>query len=171
VVIQNPGEDDDLAHYITGMFSDPKAAEHAFERMIEGANFDPSEVSIVQVRNGKTEDVPVHHETGVPTGIKAGAAIGAGLGAAGMLAVAAPGVLVAGPIAIALQSALSGAVGGTALGTLFGALGGLAFWWDEPDFGKEHGRSGILVGVQAEGTRADDARAELEKAGALRIFG
>jgi hypothetical protein len=159
-----------VAHYITGMFADPQAAEHAFERLIEGANFDPTEVSIVQVRNGKTEEVPVHHETGVPTGIKAGAAIGAGLGAAGML-IAAPGVLVAGPIAIALQSALSGAVGGTALGTLFGALGGLAFWWEEPDFGEEHGRKGILVGVQAEGERADRARSELEKAGALRTFG
>jgi hypothetical protein len=164
-------EDHDVAHYITGMFQSPTAAKQAFERLIEGANFDPTEVSIVEVRDGKTEDVPVHHETGVPAGIKTGAALGAGIGAVGTVMLTVPGVLVAGPIAVALQSALVGAVGGTALGTIFGALGGLAFWWDEPDFGGDEGRSGILVGVQAEGERADNARSELEKAGAERVFG
>jgi hypothetical protein len=164
-------EDHDVAHYITGMFQSPTAAKQAFERLIEGANFDPTEVSIVEVRDGKTEDVPVHHETGVPAGIKTGAALGAGIGAVGTVMLTVPGVLVTGPIAVVLQSALVGAVGGTALGTIFGALGGLAFWWDEPDFGNGEGRNGILVGVQAEGERADSARQELEKAGAERIFG
>lgn len=153
-----------MAHYVTGLFAAPHDAKVAFERLVE-ANFDPSGISVVQIDGGEPEEVGIDHQTGVGTGLKVGAALGATLGvASGLLA---PGVFVAGPIA----AVLGGAIAGTAGGSVLGILGGLAFWWDEPDFGEKHGKDGVLVGVEAEGERAASARAELERAGALRTFG
>jgi hypothetical protein len=155
-----------MGHHVTGLFSGPDDAKRAFELLVE-ANFDPSGISVVQMVDGDTKEVDIDHKTGVPLGARIGIPIGAGLGVATAFALAAPGVLVAGPIAVALEGALVGTAGGG----LLGALGGLAFWWDEPDFGDEQGKEGVLVGVEVEGERADIARRELERAAALRIFG
>lgn len=153
-----------MAHYVTGLFAGPPNAKLAFDRLVE-ANFDPSGISVVQVVEGEYERVELDHHTGVSTGLTVGAALGASLGVATALVV--PGVFVAGPIAAALGGALAGSAGGG----LLGILGGLAFWWDEPDFGEKHGKEGVLVGVEAEGERVESARLELERAGALRTFG
>ena len=152
-----------MAHYVTGLFAGPADAKLAFDRLVE-ANFDPSGISVVQVSEGETEEVEIDHQTGVPTGLKVGASLGATLGVASALI--APGIFVAGPIA----AVLAGGLAGTAGGSLLGVLGGLAFWWDEPDFGEKQGKDGVLVGVEAEGERAEIARRELDRAGALRTF-
>ena len=153
-----------MTRYVTGLLPGPAEAKVAFDRLVE-ASFDPSGISIVQIVDGEQEAVELDHHTGAETGWKVGASLGTTLGVAtGLLA---PGVFVAGPIAALLGGAIAGAAGGTLLGT----LGGLAFWWDEPDFGEKQGKDGILVGVQAEGERAERAREELGRAGALRIFG
>ncbi len=153
-----------MAHYVTGLFATPTDAKMAFDRLVE-ANFDPSGISVVQIHDGEDEEVDIDHHTGVPTGLKVGASLGATLGVA--TALIAPGVFVAGPIA----GVLGGALAGTAGGSLLGVLGGLAFWWDEPDFGEKNDKGGVLVGVEAEGERAAIARRELERAGAQRTFG
>jgi hypothetical protein len=154
----------DMAHYVTGLFTGSHDAKIAFDRLVE-ASFDPSGISVVQVSEGETEEVDVDHHTGVPAGLAVGAPLGATLGVA--TALIAPGILVAGPIASVLGAALAGTAGGS----LLGILGGLAFWWDEPDFGDKQGKDGVLVGVEVEGERGAIARRELERAGALRTFG
>jgi hypothetical protein len=153
-----------MAHYVTGLFSGPREAKIGFNRLVE-AEFDPSGISVVQIVEGEREEVDLDHHTGVGKGLAVGVTLGATLGAATGLLV--PGVFVAGPIAPALSGALAGTVGGTVLGI----LGGLAFWWDEPDFGDKQDKEGVLVGVEVEGERGELARRELESAGALRIFG
>ena len=154
-----------MGHYVTGLFAGETDAKLAFDRLVE-ANFDPSGINVVQqVVDGNPERVDLDHHTGVPAGVTVGATLGASLGMA--TALVAPGVFVGGPIA----AALGGALAGTAGGGLLGILGGLAFWWDEPDFGEKHGKDGVLVGVEAEGERAERARRELDRAGALRTFG
>jgi hypothetical protein len=153
-----------MGHHVTGLFEGPVEAKRAFDRLVE-ANFDPSGVSVVQFADGGYERVDLDHHTGVPAGLSVGATLGASLGVAAALV--APGVFAAGPIA----AALGGVVAGTAGGSLLGILGGLAFWWDEPDFGEKQGKEGVLVGVEAEGERIEIARRELDRAGALRTFG
>jgi hypothetical protein len=154
-----------MAHHVTGLFEGAVEAKRGFARLVE-ANFDPSGISVVQFADGEYERVELDHHTGVERGLPIGATLGASLGVA--TALVAPGVFAAGPIA----AALAGVVAGTAGGTLLGILGGLAFWWDEPDFGEKQGKDGVLVGVEAEGDeRIEVARRELDRAGALRTFG
>lgn len=163
-----------MAHHVTGIFSDPEAAERAVGGLIE-SHFNPEEISIVVADREGTHDEAVEHETGVAEGLTAGAAFGGLLGALGATLVAtgivvAPGLTVfaTGP----LLAALKGAVAGAAAGFEIGALAGLGFWKDEAHIHAEAlKQGGIVVAVPAEHEHADHARKAFSEAGAGAVRG
>jgi hypothetical protein len=161
-------------HHVTGIFSDPRAAEAAVRELIE-EHFDPDEISIVVSDREGAHEEPVEHETGVTVGGKAGAALGGVLGALGATlvatgVVAAPGlpVLAAGPLLLALKAAVAGA----AVGLEVGALAGLGFWKDEAHIhARALAKGGIVVAVPAEHEHAEHARKVFRATGAEEIRG
>jgi hypothetical protein len=163
-----------MAHQVTGIFSDPRAAEAAVGRLIDD-HFDPDEVSIVVSDRAGAHAEPVEHDTGIAEGATGGAALGGLLGALGTsLAatgiVAAPGIAVmaAGP----LTAALKGAVAGAAVGFEIGALAGLGIWSDEAHIHADAlAKGGVVVAVPAEHERADEARKILSASGADEVRG
>ena len=163
-----------MAHHVTGIFSDKKAAERAVHVLVE-SHFDPDEISIVVAdREGVHEEV-VEHDTGIAEGATVGAGLGALLGVLGASlvstgVVAAPGLAVfaTGP----LLAALNGAVMGAAAGYPVGALAGLGFWDDEAHIHAEAlEKGGIVVAVPAEHEHADYARKVFSEAGADEVRG
>lgn len=161
-------------HHVTGIFSEPAAAEGAVRELIE-AHFNPEEVSIVVADREGTHEERVEHDTGVAEGVAGGVALGGLLGALGATLVA-TGILTAPGFAIfatgPLLAAFKGAVAGAAVGFEVGALAGLGFWKDEAHVHAEAlKKGGIVVGVPAEHEHADHARAVFRKAGADEVRG
>ncbi|MGH0029863.1 MAG: general stress protein [Myxococcota bacterium] len=159
---------------MTGIFSDPEAAERAVRELIE-TRFASDEISIVvRDREGSHEE-EVGHDTGVAEGAVGGAAIGgvvgaigATLAATGVVATSGFGVLAAGP----LLAALKGAVAGGAVGLEVGALAGLGFWKDEAHIHAEAlDKGGIIVAVPAEHEHAEQARKVFTESGADAVRG
>ena len=163
-----------MAHYVTGIFSDKKAAEHAVHELIE-SHFNPEEISILVTDREGTHEEEVEHDTGVAEGAAAGVGLGALLGAIGATListgiVAAPGLAIfaAGPLLAALQ----GAVAGAAAGLEIGALAGLGYWDDEAHIHAEIlEKGGVVVAVPAGHEHADHARKVFSGAGADEVRG
>jgi hypothetical protein len=159
---------------VTGIFSDPAAAERAVRELIE-SHFSPEEISIVVADSEGSHDEPVEHDTGVAEGAVGGAAIGGILGALGATlvatgVVAAPGLAVfaTGP----LLAAIKGAVAGAAAGLEMGALAGLGFWKDEAHV-HAHAlkKGGVVVAVPADHDHAEHARKVFTESEADEIRG
>lgn len=141
-----------MGHHVTGIFSEPQAAERAVRDLID-SHFNPEEISIVVAdRMGRHEE-KVEHDTGVAEGAVGGAALGGVLGALGATLVATGVIIVEPELAIfaagPLVAALQGAAAGTAVGLEVGALAGLGFWKDEAHIHSEAlQKGGIIVAVQ-----------------------
>lgn len=161
-------------HHVTGIFSDPNAAEAAVRKLVE-EHFNPDEVSILVTDRAGTHQEPVAYETGVTRGGTVGAALGGVLGALGATLVATGVVTGTGLTIFAvgpLLAALRGGVIGVAVGQAVGALGGLGFWKDEAHIHAEAlEKGGIVVAVPAEHEHADHARKVFAAAGADQVRG
>jgi hypothetical protein len=163
-----------MTHHVTGIFSDPKAAEQAVHELIEN-HFSAEEISVVVSDREGTHEEEIEHDTGIAEGATGGAALGGLLGALGATLVAtgvvvAPGLalLAAGP----LVAILKGAVAGAAVGLEVGALAGLGFWKDEAHVHAEAlGEGGVVVAVPAEHEHAEHARKVFIEAGADAVRG
>jgi hypothetical protein len=163
-----------MGHHVTGIFSDPKAAERAVQELIE-SHFSSDEISILVSDREGTHEEEVEHDTGIAEGATGGAALGGLLGALGATLVAtgviaAPGlgVFAAGP----LLAVLRGAVAGAAVGFEIGALAGLGLWKDEAHIHAEAlKRGGVVVAVPAEHEHAEHARKVFAAAGADAVRG
>ena len=163
-----------MGHHVTGVFSDPQAAERAVHELIE-SHFSAEEISILVTDREGTHEEQVEHDTGIAEGTTGGAALGGLLGAVGATLVAtgviaAPGLVVfaAGP----LLAALKGAVAGAAVGLEVGALAGLGFWKDEAHVHAEAlKKGGVVVAVPAEHEHAEHARKVFTEAGADEVRG
>ena len=163
-----------MGHHVTGIFSDPQAAEGAVQGLIE-SHFSPEEISIVVTDREGIHEEEVEHDTGVAEGATGGAALGGVLGAVGATLVAtgivvAPGLTVfaTGP----LLAALKGAVAGAAVGLEVGALAGLGVWKDEAHVHAEGlKQGGVVVAVPAEHEHAEHARKAFTEAGADVVRG
>jgi hypothetical protein len=145
-----------MATRVTGLFRDEAKASDAFAELVE-QEFDPQEIAVVRYESGRATEVPVEHHTGVPAGLGVGVALGALIGA-----------IVAG--SLAELSAGQGALAGALFGGIVGALGGLAFWWKQPDL-EPFGEGDVLVGVTTGRRRAPLARGVLARCGAARVLG
>jgi hypothetical protein len=163
-----------MAHHVTGIFSDPQAAERAVQDLIE-SHFSADEISIVVAdRAGEHEEI-VGHDTGVAEGAVGGATLGGVLGALGATLVA-TGVVVAPQLGVfatgPLLAALKGAVAGGAMGLEVGALAGLGFWKDEAHIHADAlKQGGIVVAVPGEHAHAEPARKIFAEAGADEVRG
>jgi hypothetical protein len=163
-----------MGHHVTGIFSDPHAAERAVRSLIE-THFAAEEISVVVTDRAGTHREEVEHDTGVAEGATGGAVLGGLLGMLGATlvatgVVAAPGVAIfaAGP----LLGAFHGAAAGAAVGLEVGALAGLGLWKDEAHIHAEALRKGgIVVAVPADHEHADHARKTFADAGAEEVRG
>jgi hypothetical protein len=157
--------------HVTGIFSDPDAAQRAIDGLLE-RSFRPDEIGVLVREGDDLDEAGVRHRTGVPTGAAAGGTLGAALGAVGATLVSLGtvpalglGLAAAGPLGAAASGALAGAAGGG----LFGTLAGLGYWSAEADLPEALRRGAVVVSVPATEARAEDARAALEAAEAERI--
>jgi hypothetical protein len=163
-----------MGHHVTGIFSDPQAAERAVHDLIE-SHFAAEEISIVVTDREGTHEEEVEHDTGIAEGATGGVAIGGALGALGATLVA-TGVVVAPELVVfatgPLLAALKGAAAGAAMGLEVGALAGLGFWKDEAHIHAEAlKKGGIVVAVPAEHDHAEHARKVFTEAGADEVRG
>lgn len=140
---------------VTGVFRDEAKASDAFNELVE-QEFDPQEIAVARYESGRVTEIPVEHHTGVPVGVGVGVALGAAIGA----------VVAA---SLADFSAGQGAFAGALFGGIVGALGGLAFWWKQPDL--EPAEGDVLVGVTTGRRRASLVRGVLARCGAARVLG
>lgn len=162
-------------HQVTGIFSEPKAAERAVKDLIE-THFSADEISIVVADREGAHKEKVGHDTGVAEGAVGGAAVGGVIGALGGTLLATGVVIVEPELAIfavgPLVAALRGAVAGAAVGLEVGALAGLGFWKDEAHIHAEAlKKGGIVVAVPADHEHAEHARKVFREAGADEIRG
>jgi hypothetical protein len=163
-----------MSHHVTGIFSEPQAAERAVQDLVD-SHFEPDEISIVVSDREGTHEEEVEHDTGVAEGVATGTALGGALGALGGTLVAtgiiaAPGLTVfaTGPLLAAMKGALAGA----AVGFDVGALAGLGFWKDEAHVHAEAlKKGGIVVAVPAEHEHAEHARKVFNECGADEVRG
>jgi hypothetical protein len=105
-------------------------------------------------------------EVGHKTAMVPGAALGAVFGAIGGALAVSGGLVLAGPVFLALE----GMIAGGALGTVAGTLGGLGFWREEIAFPTHAFESGaVLLGVTVDAARVETASKALKRAGAEEI--
>lgn len=147
--------------FVHAVFNDEPHAAKAVQELVN-AKFSANDISALMCnRSGVTE-----LEMGHKTGMKVGAAVGAVLGGVGGALAVTGGLVLAGPVFLALE----GLVAGGALGTVAGTLGGLGFWKEEVEFPKHAFENGaVLIGVNANEGRIAEASAALERAGASDI--
>ena len=163
-----------MGHHVTGIFSDPQAAERAVKGLVD-THFNAEEISIVVADRAGTHQEPVEFDTGIAEGAIGGAALGGVLGALGATLVA-TGVVVAPQFSVfatgPLLAALKGAVAGSAFGLEFGALTGMGFWKEEAHIHADAlKKGGIIVSVPAEHEHAEHARKVFRETGADTVSG
>lgn len=162
-----------MANLVTGLFEEAEDVPRAIEALVH-AHFEVGEISVVVADVDGEHEVPISYQPEVGRRATGGGAIGAALGAIGATLVSTGVVVtggvalaVAGPIALALESAVVGMVAGGAIG----ALSGLESWKTEVDLHAEDLREGaVMVAVHAEGARVTEARSVLEGSGATRVI-
>jgi hypothetical protein len=157
---------------VAGVFGDEASANRAVSELIE-AHFDPPrDLNVIAAHHREHEDIQVAGGFRIADTAKWGALAGlvlgvvlAWLGAFGLIG--GPVVyLSSNPILALLQGAYLGAVAGFATGAVFG----LSFWKEKPDFDGAHVHGVTWVGVRAQGSRAEEARAILRRTGARHLM-
>lgn len=147
--------------FVHAVFNTELRAARAVQELVN-AKFPTEGISALMVNRSGVEELEVSHKTAMGPG----AALGAVFGAVGGALAVTGGLVLAGPVFLALEGVLAGG----ALGTVAGTLGGLGFWKDEVDFPKHAFENGaVLIGVNTEDGRIEDARTALKSAGATEI--
>lgn len=157
---------------VAGIFATEEEAAKAVEMLIQEHFDPPHDLSVIVSHRREHEDVPVPEAFEVGRWAKIGATVGAVLGTAAVtitgMTVGPLTMVVAGPLAVALEAAFSGG----ATGFMMGALHGLMESRDEAEFHAAHIHGGVVwVGVHAKGDRAETARQVLSDAGAKHFQG
>jgi len=148
--------------FVHAVFNNETASAKAVQELVD-AKFAGHDISaLMSNRSGVTE-----LEIGHKTGMGVGAVLGGVLGAVGGALAVTGGLVLAGPVFLALE----GLVAGGAMGTVAGTLGGLGFWKEEIDFPKQAFENGaVLVGVNCNEERLGTASEALKRAGATEIL-
>lgn len=150
-----------MSKLVSGVVRTNAEASSLVDRLIS-AGFSRSQISIVMSDATRNRDFALHTGTKAGEGAAIGAASGgaivaiaAGLAAVGSVIIPGVGLLVAGPLA----AAIAGAGAGAAVGGAVGGLIGLGIPEHEVRVFENALRQGaILIGVEADGDRADVAR-------------
>ncbi|HET6340268.1 MAG TPA: hypothetical protein VFG30_43970 [Polyangiales bacterium] len=147
--------------FVHSVFHDEVAAAKAVQELVN-AKFSGHDISALMINPNSVQELEVGHKTGMGVGAVLGGVFGA---IGGALAVSG-GLVLAGPVFLALEGMLAGG----AMGTLAGTLGGLGFWKEDVDFPKSAFENGAaLVGVNVQDERVEDASAALRRAGSKEI--
>lgn len=162
---------------IAAVYDDMQDARRAMDNLVQ-AGFNRDDISIVAsdtegryaVREGEPGYDDEYDEDAAASGAVTGGVLGGLTGAAvGLAALAIPGlgpIIAAGP----LVATLAGAGIGAASGTVLGALVGYGFSEERAEYYAEAVRRGsVLLTLQANETRAAEARDILEDAGAVDL--
>lgn len=147
--------------FVHAVFNSERAAAKAVQELVN-AEFSVHDISALMCTRSGVQELEIGHKTGMGVGAVLGGVFGA---IGGALAVSG-GLVLAGPVFLALE----GMVAGGAMGTLAGTLGGLGFWREEIDFPKAAFDSGaVLIGVDSDVGRVERASEALKRAGANEI--
>lgn len=161
-----------MSKLITGIFPARTSADRAVQDLMDDG-FRTEDISVLMSKGKDGHEFNVEKGNKAPEGVATGAAIGGAVGAVAMglaaiATVAIPGMafVAAGPIV----AALTGLGAGAAAGGLTGGLIGLGVPEHEAKmYDQKMGSGGVLVGVSAEGDRANSAKRILEAAGAEKL--
>lgn len=147
--------------FVHAVFNDEPHAARAVQELVN-AKFSGHDIGALMCNRSGVQELEVGHKTGMGVG----AALGGVVGAVGGALAVSGGLILAGPVFLALEGMLAGG----ALGTLAGTLGGLGFWREEVEFPKAAFENGaVLIGVTVEDGRMEDAANALRRAGASDI--
>jgi len=147
--------------FVHAVFNTERAAAKAVQELVN-AEFSVHDISALMCNRSGVQELDIGHKTGVGVGAVLGGVFGA---IGGALAVTG-GLVLAGPMFLALEGMLAGG----AMGTLAGTLGGLGFWREEIDFPKAAFENGaVLIGVNSDTGRIEEASGALSRAGATDV--
>jgi uncharacterized membrane protein len=147
--------------FVHSVFHDEVTAAKAVQELVN-AKFSGHDISALMINPNSVRELEVGHKTGMGVGAVLGGVFGA---VGGALAVSG-GLVLAGPVFLALEGMLAGG----AMGTLAGTLGGLGFWKEDIDFPKSAFENGAaLVGVNVHDERVEAASEALRRAGSTEI--
>lgn len=147
--------------FVHAVFNNETAAAKAVQELVD-AKFAGHDISALMTNRSGVKELEIGHKTGMGVGAVLGGVFGA---IGGALAVTG-GLVLAGPVFLALE----GMVAGGAMGTVAGTLGGLGFWKEEIDFPKQAFENGaVLIGVNTNDERIEVASAALKRAGATEV--
>jgi hypothetical protein len=147
--------------FVHAVFNSEAGAAKAVQELVN-AKFSGQDISALMTNRSGVQELDIGHKTGMGVG----AVLGGVLGAVGGALAVSGGLVLAGPVFLALEGMLAGGV----MGTLAGTLGGLGFWKEEIEFPRSAFENGaVLIGVNTEEARVDDAAAALKRAGATEI--
>lgn len=147
--------------FVHAVFNTERAAAKAVQELVN-AEFGVHDISALMCKRSGVQELEIGHKTGMGVGAVLGGVFGA---IGGALAVSG-GLVLAGPVFLALE----GMVAGGAMGTLAGTLGGMGFWKEEVDFPKDAFENGaVLIGVNSDAGRVEDASNALQRAGATEV--
>jgi len=147
--------------FVHAVYTTQPSAARAVQELVN-AEFSANDISVLMWDKSGVQELEVGHKTGMV----AGAAIGAALGVVGGALAVSGGLVLAGPVFLALEGSLAGGV----LGTLAGTLGGLGFWKEEVEFPKHAFEQGAaLIGVSTDDGRIPQAAEALRRAGAREV--
>ena len=156
---------------VAGVFGDEQAAVRAVSRLAD-ARFDaPGELQVINAHRREHEEVPVAESFPIGRNALVGGVIGAVLGFVGVGLVVVgwlpdPGLFSPWPLLAVFQGFYLGAVAGFGLG----AVSGIGHVRSVIRPARAHVHGVNWVGVQAEGERAEEARAILREAGAKHFM-
>jgi hypothetical protein len=147
--------------FVHAVFNSEATAAKAVQELVN-ARFSGHDISALMTNRSGVQELEIGHKTGMGVG----AVLGGVLGAVGGALAVTGGLVLAGPVFLALEGMLAGG----AMGTLAGTLGGLGFWKEEIDFPRAAFENGaVLIGVNADDARVTDAEEALTRAGATDI--
>lgn len=164
------GGEIEMNRMILGIFSDSNRAEDAIDEL-EASGFDPKDISVVMKDRAEVREATGSEKVieGAASGVATGGVLG---GLAGLLigigAIAIPGIgglLIGGPLAVALgltgvaATTVSGAVTGAFAGGLVGALVGLGVPEQQAKVYEEEIKSGSILIALGTG-EADESEAK-----------
>lgn len=162
-----------MAHMVTGIFQNYKAASRAITSLKEHGISD-LDLSILASENAAQQGIKIQENSKAPEGTSIGAGVGGVLGAiaAGLTAVGTitatggASVLAAGPIVSALTGAGAGGLAG-------GIIGGLIGWGMPETEAKliDHkvGQGYVLIGVPVEDERKEEIKRVFKESNAEKI--
>src|SRR5262252_1110177 len=147
--------------FVHAVFNDEFHAARAVQELVN-AKFSGHDIGALMCNRDGVREL----ETGHKTRMGVGAVLGGVVGAVGGALAVSGGLVLAGPVFLALEGLLAGG----ALGTFAGVLGGLGFWREEIEFPTAAFENGAaLIGVTVEDGRIEDARSALKHAGATEV--